>query len=51
VIVDRIACYQSGASFKDGGKTARTTLTQITNAFQVVVQTYEGLWAGGKIER
>ena len=44
VFVDRAACYQSGASFKDGAKSAPTTLTQITDAFQAVLQTYEDLW-------
>lgn len=51
VIVDRAACYQSGASFKDGAKTAPTTLTQITDAFQVVLQTYEDLWNQANVER
>jgi hypothetical protein len=51
VIVDRAACYQSGASFKDGAKAAPTTLTQITDAFPVVRQTYEDLWNAAKVER
>lgn len=51
VIVDRVACYQSGASFKDGAKAAPTTLTQITDAFPVVRQTYEDLWNAAKVER
>lgn len=51
VIVDRAACYQSGASFKDGAKAAPTTLTQITDAFPVVRKTYEDLWDTAKIER
>ncbi len=51
VIVDRTACYQSGASFKDGAKAAPTTLTQITDAFPVVRQTYEDLWNTSKVER
>lgn len=51
VIVDGSACYQSGASFKDGAKAAPTTLTQITDAFDAVKKTYEDLWAKGKIER
>jgi hypothetical protein len=51
VIVDRQACYQSGASFKDGARAAPTTLTQITDAFQAVHQTYETLWASAKVER
>ena len=44
VIVDDTACYQSGASFKDGAKKAGTTLTQITDAFTAVRDTYESLW-------
>ena len=51
VIVDMAACYQSGASFKDGAKTAPTTLTQITDAFPVVHKTYEDLWTIAKVER
>jgi len=51
VIVDRAECYQSGASFKDGGKSAPTTLTQITDAFAAVLATYEHLWDGAKFER
>lgn len=51
VIVDRTACYQSGASFKDGAKAAPTTLTQITDAFPVVLQTYEDMWSAAKVER
>ena len=44
ILVDGLACYQSGASFKDGAKKAPTTLTQITDAFDAVRQTYEQLW-------
>ena len=51
IIVDKAACYQSGASFKDGGKAAPTTLTQITDAFPAVLQTYENLWNQAKVER
>ena len=51
VIVDCGACYQSGASFKDGAKAAPTTLTQITDAFAAVQKTYEDLWRTGKVER
>jgi hypothetical protein len=47
VIVDRISCYQSGASFKDGAKKAPTTLTQISDAFAAVHATYEDLWTTG----
>lgn len=51
VFVDRNACYQSGASFKDGAKSAPTTLTQITDAFAAMLQTYEDMWTKAKIER
>lgn len=51
VFVDRTACYQSGASFKDGAKSAPTTLTQITDAFTAMLQTYEAIWSGAKVER
>jgi hypothetical protein len=50
VIVDGKSCYQSGAAFKDGGRTAPTTVTQITDAFSAVSQTYEDLWNNGKPE-
>ena len=51
VFVDKRACNQSGASFKDGAKSAPTTLTEITDAFTAVLKTYEDLWTGARIER
>jgi len=51
VFVDRVDCYQSGASFKDGARSAPTTLTQITDAFAAVLKTYEDLWSGARVER
>ena len=50
LIVDRTACYQSGASFKDGARSAPTTISQIIDAFDAMAKTYEALWNGGKIE-
>ena len=50
VFIDRTACYQSGASFKDGAKSAATTITQIIDAFVAINQTYEALWQQAKIE-
>lgn len=47
VFVDGLACYQSGASFKDGARKTPTTLTQITDAFPAVQSTYESLWSQG----
>lgn len=44
IFVDGLACYQSGASFKDGARKTPTTLTQITDAFTAVQSTYENLW-------
>jgi hypothetical protein len=49
VIVDGLTCYHSGASFKDGAKKAPTTLTQVTDAFVAVSETYEQLWNTGAI--
>jgi hypothetical protein len=51
VFVDKRACYQSGASFKDGAKSAPTTLTEITDAFAAVLKTYEDIWTRAKVER
>lgn len=51
VFIDRSSCYQSGASFKDGAKTAPTTLTQITDAFSAVWDTYNKLWSAAQVER
>lgn len=45
LFVDEQACYQSGASFKDGAKNTPTVLVQITDAFTSVKATYEQLWA------
>ena len=50
VVIDRRECYHSGASFKDGAKTAPTTMTQITDAFQAVLATYEKMWDRAKVE-
>ena len=51
VFVDRMACYQSGASFKDGAKSAPTTLTQITDALASILKTYEGIWSHALVKR
>jgi hypothetical protein len=47
--VDGLSCFQSGASFKDGAKKAPTTLTQITDAFTAVLETYEQLWTKSEV--
>ena len=45
LFVDGQACYQSGASFKDGAKKTPTVLVQIMDAFASVNATYEQIWA------
>jgi hypothetical protein len=47
IMVDGSSCFQSGASFKDGGRNAPTTLTQITDAFAAIRETYESIWSTG----
>jgi hypothetical protein len=50
LFVDKINCFQSGASFKDGAKNAPVIVTQIIDAFSAVQDTYEKLWASAKVE-
>lgn len=50
VFIDKKSCYQSGATFHDGAKAAPTTLTQITDAFDAILTTYESLWSSAKNE-
>ena len=50
VFVDKMRCYQSGASFKDGARRSPTTLTQITDAFETMYQTYQRMWNDGRVE-
>jgi hypothetical protein len=51
VFVDQTFCYQSGASFKDGAKTAPTTLTQIVDAFGPVSAIYEQAWISATVQQ
>lgn len=48
MFVDKKLCYQSGASFKDGAKKSPTAITQITDAFDAMLTTYERKWEEGK---
>ena len=50
VLIDGVSCYQSGASFKDGGKMSPVTLTQITDAFVAMKKTYEDIWSAAAIQ-
>ena len=51
LFVDRRSCHQSGASFKDGAKQSPTTVTEITDAFSAVLETYEAMWQTARVER
>jgi hypothetical protein len=51
VFVDNLACYQSGASFKDGARKAPTTLTQIVDAFGAVMGAYEQIWTSATVQK
>lgn len=50
VIVDKTNCYQSGASFKDGAKKADTIITEITDAFEPILDLYETRWKNGVVK-
>ena len=51
LFLDRTACCLSGAFFKDGLKNATAVLTQITDAFQAMSDTYGQQWSVAKVER
>jgi hypothetical protein len=51
LFIDGVACYLSGASFKDGAKKAPATFTQITDAFHAMWETYDGLWKSAVPQR
>jgi hypothetical protein len=48
LFIDDQACYQSGASFKDGAKKAPTVISQVTDAFMAVHSTYTELWRSAR---
>lgn len=50
VIIDEVACYQSGASFKDGAKKSPVVLNQITDIFADLHKSYAGFWESGSVE-
>ena len=49
VFVDGQSAYQSGASFKDGGRKAATAIIQVVDGFPAFKATYEQLWIDGTI--
>jgi hypothetical protein len=44
MIIDQSECYQSGASIKDGGKNAATTITQVVDIASVTIGHYNAVW-------
>lgn len=48
LFLDGAECFNSGASFHDGGKTP-TTLTPIVDAAASLRAIYESIWAGGTV--
>ena len=50
LFIDNAACYLSGASFKDGAKNAPAVLTQITDAFEAMWDTYQRRWNESAID-
>jgi len=50
LFIDGAACYHSGASFADGGKTGPTMVAPIV-AFAELQAKYEAMWAGGAVLR
>jgi hypothetical protein len=51
VFVDGQSCHLSGASLKDGAKTAPTVLVEIIDVFASTLSTYEALWNSATIIR
>jgi len=51
LLVDGSSCYQSGASFKDGAKSAPTAVIEIVDTFPAVLKIYEDMWKAAKVER
>jgi len=49
LFIDDARCYQSGASFKDGGRKDSTTLTQNVDGFADLLRIYEGHWQSGTV--
>ncbi|NOV15859.1 hypothetical protein E5S70_07120 [Ensifer adhaerens] len=49
LFIDGSRCFQSGASFKDGGLKTPTTLIEIAEAKSSVMDTYERLWTSSPV--
>lgn len=51
LFIDEAVCYLSGASFKDGARNAPAVLTQITDAFDAMWDTYQRRWNDSTLGR
>ena len=49
IFVDSCSCYSSGASFKDGATKSPTTINQITDVCDAMLDAYRKKWDSGKI--
>ena len=49
VFIDRARGFNSGPSFKDGARFAPAIFTEVTDALQSVLATYEQMWAAASI--
>jgi hypothetical protein len=49
VVIDGRDLYQSGASFKDGGRHAPTSINQIVDAAADLIRTLERTWANAQV--
>lgn len=48
IFVDRKRCHMSSASFKDGAKRAPAIVAEFTDAFDALLECYEGIWNSSK---
>lgn len=49
LVIDGTDVYQSGASFKDGAKSAPTTLNQIVDVAAVMIAAHQHRWDGSTV--
>lgn len=49
LVIDGVDVFQSGASFKDGAKSAPTSINQIVDVAAVMVAAHEQRWAGAVV--
>ena len=45
IFIDGVRCFNSGASFKDGGTKSATVITEIVDIAPVLIAQYDDIWA------